>query len=274
MIRLLILIGALVAPVLASASGQPTGAGDVPPTIAIIIDDMGHNHHEGQRLIALDQPITLAFLPYRRFTRPLAEQAYQRGKEIMLHAPMANTHNFDLGPGGLKADMDRQSTITTLRRSLQAIPHVSGVNNHMGSRLTQMMEPMEWVMSELYQYPLYFVDSRTIANSVAGDVAEAYRIPTLTRDVFLDHEQTEEFVHSQFQRLIRLARENGSAIGIGHPHKVTVDYLEKHLPLLDQQGIAVATVSGVWALRNNNREMFAEGEKQAVSPALADNRQP
>ena len=228
--------------------------GQLPPTIAIIIDDMGHNLVEGERLIALDQPITLAFLPYRRYTTRLAELAHQKHKEIMLHAPMANTRNIGLGPGGLNPDMDQNSLATTLRRALQSIPHV---------------QTMDWVMSELDHYPVYFVDSRTIASSIAGEVAAAYRIPTLTRDVFLDHEQTEEFVDQQFELLIKRAKENGSAIGIGHPHKVTVDYLEKRLPELDEQGIAVATVSGVWAMRNGNRPMFAEGEKRAIRPALA-----
>ena len=242
---------------------------DVPPTIAIIIDDMGHNLHEGERLANLDQPLTLAFLPYRRHTGVLARLAHSRDKEIMLHAPMANTRNYGLGPGGLTPDMDEQSLTTTLRRALQSIPYVRGVNNHMGSLLTQQLKPMDWVMKELYRYPVYFVDSRTIASSIAGDVAAAYQVPTLTRDVFLDHEQTEEFVDKQFKELIRRAKENGSAVGIGHPHTVTVDYLEKHLPLLDEQGIAVATVSGLWAIRNNNRRMFAEGEKQTIRPAFA-----
>lgn len=251
-----------------AVSAEPTGTA-LPPTIAIIIDDMGHSLVEGERLANLDQPLTLAFLPYRRHTDSLARLAYKRHKEIMLHAPMANTRNYGLGPGGLTPDMDEQSMVTTLRRALQSIPHVQGVNNHMGSLLTQQLQPMDWVMKELFRYPLYFIDSRTIASSVAGDVAAAYQIPTMTRDVFLDHEQTEEFVDRQFKLLIKRARENGSAIGIGHPHKVTVDYLEKHLPKLDEQGIAVATVSGLWAMRNGNRKMFAEGEKQAIRPAFA-----
>ena len=139
----------------------------------------------------------------------------------------------------------------------------------MGSLLTQQLQPMDWVMKELNKYPVYFVDSRTIANSIAGSVADAYKIPSLTRDVFLDHEQTEAFVDQQFQLLIKTAKENGTAIGIGHPHTVTVDYLEKHLPELDEQGIAIATISGVWAVRNGNREMFAEGEKQPVVLSVA-----
>lgn len=250
------------------ASGAAPGEAQA-PTIAIIIDDMGHNLHEGRRLAHLDQPLTLAFLPYRRHTVQLAKLAHTKEKEIMLHAPMANTRNFGLGPGGLTPDMDERAISTTLRRALQSIPHVTGVNNHMGSLLTQQLQPMDWVMKELNRYPVYFVDSRTIATSIAGSVANAYQIPSLTRDVFLDHEQTEEFVDQQFRLLIKTAKENGTAIGIGHPHKVTVDYLEKHLPKLDEQGIAIATVSGLWAMRNGNREMFAEGEKQAIRPAYA-----
>lgn len=253
----------------ASGVAADPAKGDVPPTIAIIIDDMGHNLYEGERLANLDQPLTLAFLPYRPHTNALARLAHSRDKEIMLHAPMANTRNFGLGAGGLTSDMDELSLTTTLRRALQSIPYVQGVNNHMGSLLTQQLRPMDWVMKELYRYPVYFVDSRTIASSVAGNVAEAYQIPTMTRDVFLDHEQTEEFVDHQFKELIRRAKENGSAVGIGHPHAVTVDYLEKHLPLLDEQGIAIATVSGLWAIRNNNQRMFADGEKQTIRSAFA-----
>ena len=233
----------------APAAAEPT-ASSMPPTIAIIIDDMGHNLHEGRRLANMDQPLTLAFLPYRPHTDSLARLAHRKHKEIMLHAPMANTHNFGLGQGGLTPEMDQRAMTTTLR--------------------TQQLQPMDWVMRELQRYPVYFVDSRTIASSVAGDVAQAYQIPTLTRDVFLDHEQTEAFIDRQFKLLIKRARENGSAVGIGHPHPVTVDYLEKHLPMLDEQGIAIATISGLWAIRNDNREMFAEGEKQAIRPAVAN----
>lgn len=257
-----------LAPLASNASGADHEPGQ-PPTIAIIIDDMGYNPHEGRRLAEMDQPLTLAFLPFRHHTIPLAKLAHRHAKEIILHAPMANTRNIGLGPAGLTPDMDEITMARTLRRALQSIPHVQGVNNHMGSLLTQQIEPMQWVMRELDRYPLYFVDSRTIATSVAGTIAAAQNIPSLTRDVFLDHEQTEDFVDQQFKLLIEKAKENGTAIGIGHPHKVTVDYLEKHLPELDEQGVAVATVSGLWAMRNGNQMMFAEGEKEPIVPMVA-----
>ena len=147
----------------------------LPPTIAIIIDDMGHSLVEGERLANLDQPLTLAFLPYRPHTDSLARLAYKQHKEIMLHAPMANTRNYGLGPGGLTPEMDEQSMVTTLRRALQSIPHVQGVNNHMGSLLTQQLQPMDWVMKELFRYPVYFIDSRTIAITPATKVYRRHR---------------------------------------------------------------------------------------------------
>ena len=245
----------------------------MPPTIAIIIDDMGANAVEGRRLINLEHPLTLAFLPFRRHTRALATTAHRHQKEVMLHAPMDNTRHLGLGAGGLTADMDRSAMTSTLRQSLKAVPYARGVNNHMGSLLTQLQQPMTWVMEELRHHPLYFVDSRTIASTIAGQTAADNDVPTLTRDIFLDHEQTEEFVHQQFQRLIEKARENGTAIAIGHPHTVTVDYLEKVLPTLDEQGIAVATVSGVWAIRNGNRRMFAEREQQKLVREVASKRE-
>lgn len=245
-------------------SGHGT-ADEQAPTIAIIIDDMGHHKAMGQRLVNLDVPLTLAFLPFRRHARELAEAGHQNGKEIMLHAPMANTRGVGLGAGGLSAEMSALEIGASLRRSLQSVPHVRGVNNHMGSLLTQSHDLMLPVMAELRQYPLYFVDSRTIASTVAAEVALAQHIPTLSRDVFLDHEQTEEYVDRQFQRLIELARKNGSAIAIGHPHRVTVEYLEKHLPELDEQGIAIASISGLWRLRHRNQPMFVH-ERRPIAP--------
>lgn len=235
-------------------SGQ-AGEGP-PPTIAIIIDDMGVHKEPEQRLIRLDQPLTLAFLPHRRHTSRLAEYGHLRNKEIMLHAPMANMARIGLGPGGLDVDMDEREIASTLREALESVPNVAGVNNHMGSLLTQQEEPMEWVMDEVARHELYFIDSRTSAGTVAAETAESRDIPTMSRDVFLDNKRTRDAIDAQFQHLLDQAREHGTAIAIGHPYEVTVSYLEDKLPELDEKGIAVATVSAVWRMRNNNLEMF------------------
>jgi len=236
----------------APALAQPP----VTPTIAIIIDDVGYRRAEALRLIDIPAPLTLSFLPFLPHTRDLALRAHGAGKEIMLHIPMQNGLGTDLGPAGLTLSLNQDVFTDRLRRALRNIPYVRGLNNHTGSVLTQHRRPMEWTMQEVSRYPLYFVDSRTTAQTVAQKVAQEYQIPNLARDVFLDHEISEEAVDREFKRLIRIARKTGTAIAIGHPHEVTVSYLERELPKLGEQGVAIATISALWMIRNNGVRPF------------------
>lgn len=224
-----------------------------PPTIAIIIDDLGVDREAARRLIALDAPVTLAFLPYRPHTEEMARRAGSNGKEVMLHAPMANMARIGLGPGGIDLDMSSEEVGRVLQDSLKAVPHARGVNNHMGSLLTQEKQPMRWVMDEIARHDLYFIDSRTTATTVAASTAHSRNVPAMSRDVFLDNERSENSIDQQFRLLLEKAREQGTAIGIGHPHQETIAYLEKVLPKLDQYGYGIATVSGIWSMRKEPR---------------------
>ena len=244
-----------------SAVGSPSHAraeSNSKPTIAIIIDDMGTLYEHGLELINLPFPLTFSFLPGRPHTTELAELAHQQHQEIMLHAPMENVNGLDLGPGGLTEDMSEQQLKSSLLTSLRTIPHVSGVNNHMGSKLTANPLIMTWVMAQLRAYPIFFVDSRTTHLTVAAKTAEDFQIPNLSRDVFLDHVQTGHYLEQQFARLLALAQQNGTAVAIAHPHRMTIDFLKEVLPQLDEQGIGMATISALWQLRHPKEIMYAD----------------
>lgn len=245
------------------------------PTIAIIIDDMGNQYQNGLDLVLLPYPLTLSFLPNRRHTQALSSLAQEYDKEIMLHSPMENQQGFKLGVGGLRGTMSEQEIKRILSQSFEAVPSMIGINNHMGSKLTTKPKIMRWVMEEVRQHPFYFVDSRTSAQSVAAKIAKEYKIPTLTRDVFLDHHQTRQFVQTQFLKLIRIAKEKGTAIAIAHPHKVTVDYLSWALPKLDEKGVRIATISALWHVKHRNQEMhFPHKHLTKKSKIIAQQSQP
>jgi polysaccharide deacetylase 2 family uncharacterized protein YibQ len=57
-------------------------------------------------------------------------------------------------------------------------------------------------------------------------------LPFAERDVFIDHEQTPAFVKKQLKLLIKRANRQGYAIGIAHPHPVTLEVLKEMLPEL------------------------------------------
>ncbi len=212
--------------------------------VAIIIDDLGEHWRSGKRAIELPGPITYAFLPHTTHAVALANRADATGKEVMLHLPMQAMENKALGPGGLTLDMSREHFIQALRNGIDAIPHIRGINNHMGSLLTRHPGHMEWLMEELQQRGnLFFIDSRTTHHTVAEQIAREHHIPVQRRDVFLDDDPSPEAVAYQFQRLINKARREGVAIGIGHPYDTTLSLLEQRLPQLKAEGIKLIVVS-------------------------------
>lgn len=202
-----------------------------PAQLAIIIDDLGYNLRLGQRTLRLPGDITVAILPFTPHGQELAEYAHQQGKEVMLHAPMSSHHHYPLGRGGLISGMEKSEFLAIVRKNLASLPHIKGVNNHMGSQLTEEPEPMSWLMTELQQHQLYFVDSRTSAKTQAFIQAQHIGLPSRRRDVFLDDKRDLQIIHQQLRLALTKAQQQGSAIAIGHPYPETLQVLEQ-LPLL------------------------------------------
>ena len=215
-----------------------------PASIALIIDDLGNQRYQDSEAISLPGPVTCAFLPYAPFTRVLAEQAYAGHKEVMLHLPMQAVNEEPREAGELTLDMTRTQFIQTLQGDLAAVPHASGINNHKGSLLTRHPGHMAWLMQDMErQGGLFFVDSRTTVATVARQLATEYRIPTIDRKVFLDNEQTAGAIQTQFRRLLAIARRDGTALGIAHPHAETLTVLRQELARLADYNIRLVTVS-------------------------------
>lgn len=223
-------------------------AAQPPPAVSIIIDDIGPALRPGQRAIGLPGPVAFAFLPHTPHSVALAKLAAQRDKEVLLHLPMQAIQDGPLGPGAVTLDMDRVQFSRAVAAALAAIPHRSGVNNHMGSLLTQHPGHMTWLMQDLKQRgDLFFVDSRTSAQTVAEQMAQEQGVPVLRRHVFLDHDPTPQAVEAEFERLLALARRQGEAIAIGHPYPSTLDVLERRLPALAEQGIELISLQEMLA---------------------------
>ena len=211
--------------------------------LAIIIDDIGYNKAQSERAARLNGKFTLAVLPFTPHGLSSAQLAHSRGKELMLHLPMSALKNQYLGKGGLVSGMEKATFLNIIRQDLASIPHIKGVNNHMGSLLTQEAEPMQWLMTELRPRGLYFVDSRTSVQTKAFDIAKSQQVPSLKRDVFLDDSHEPHAIAQELNRAIKLAREHGAAVAIGHPYPATLDILENIEPLLQKQGVRLVYAS-------------------------------
>lgn len=215
--------------------------------IALIIDDFGDHWDETRKAyIRLNRNLTYSIMPGRRFSRQTASEMIRAGYEIIMHLPMEPQNAAFKNDGYMVlADMDREAIRRTIRKSLEEVPGAAGVNNHMGSRTTSDKRVMEDVLEEIRKRGLYFVDSRTTAETVAYDTAQRMGIPSGERDVFLDTSLDKEAIRRSLWETARTAERKGFAVGIGHCHKNMIEVLEEELTRLEREGFLLVSISEI-----------------------------
>lgn len=234
-----------VSPTLAVPPAPPP----VRPRIAVIIDDIGMNLPYSRAALDLPPAVTLAILPYAAQAADFARQAKEKGHDILIHIPMeAMNAPVSLGGMGLTTDMDAHAIHAMMERISARMEGYIGINNHMGSKFTADRAAMTRLMPYLKERGLIMIDSKTIGASLVGDVADEYDVPHLSRDVFLDHEETPAFIAAALKQAEVIARRKGHAIAIGHPKAITLQALQAWIPTLDRKNIDLVAISDLVTL--------------------------
>lgn len=217
------------------------------PMVAIIVDDLGADLAMMQDLLDLQLNLTAAVLPNVPHARAVAELAHSEGHEVLLHIPMEPKNFPTVNPGSqaLMVDLSTTEVQNRLRGYLDTVPWITGANNHMGSRFTESRKGMQEVLQILKEQGLFFVDSRTTAGSVAVTEAKRLNLAYAERDLFLDNEISEAAIRTQIRKLIKIAKEKGSAIGICHPHLETYAALKKEAPGFAAAGVNLVSISAL-----------------------------
>ena len=215
------------------------------PLVTIIMDDLGRSLSTAKALLALPQPVTFAIIPSEAHAVEVAELAHAGDHEVILHTPMEPQGYPAVNPGedALFVAYGDAEIRSRLEQFLAQVPHVAGINNHMGSRFTEDVRALTPVMKSLYEKKLFFIDSRTTGHSVASETARRYHVPTMDRDVFLDNVAEVDAIRAQIEKLEAKARKQGLAIGICHPYPETLEALRRELPGLAARGITLVPVS-------------------------------
>jgi hypothetical protein len=209
-------------------SEEPVAAkGTEAGKMAVVIDDLGRDLGFARHLAALDIPVTFSILPGAPACTETASLAAHAGREVMLHQPMEpeGYPEVNPGPGALLTSMNAAAIRTQLAKNLQVIPEAKGVNNHTGSRYTQIESALDPVMDELGKRKLFFLDSLTTPKSVASAVAKKHGLAYYRRNIFLDNVRDTKAILDQLAKAERIARVSKQAIAIGHPYPETLEAL-------------------------------------------------
>jgi hypothetical protein len=214
---------------------------DLPPSVlpklAIIIDDVGYDLNIIEKFLELSGPLTFALLPKAPYNAYTIRAAHAKNFEIMLHLPMEPKEypKVNPGPGALLTSMDPDQLIAQLTENISEIPNLRGVNNHMGSKMTSSASQMRQIFTILKKRGLFFIDSRTSADTICRSSAKLLKIPFAERDIFIDHVPEPQFIRQQIAKLIQRTKNNGQAVGIAHPHIITFDVLRQVLPKIEKE---------------------------------------
>jgi hypothetical protein len=214
--------------------------------VALIMDDMGSSLETLDQLIALRRAVTVSVLPYSVHAEETARIAHENGLEVLLHLPLESVNNHEAmanTEGMILAMMTEPAIVASFEASYDRVPFAAGTNNHMGSRFTADRDLMRTILKPIKERGLFFVDSRTTADTVALDEARKMGILATQRDVFLDADEDHGRIRGRLIELLQKARKKGRAVGICHPFPETLAVLKSSLFLLDSYNLEAVPVS-------------------------------
>ncbi|MEE4311093.1 MAG: divergent polysaccharide deacetylase family protein [candidate division KSB1 bacterium] len=214
---------------------------------AIIIDDIGYGGGEHvNRLLSSPYNFTIAILPGAPGSQKYYQEAKKYKKETLIHMPMeAIKEKVDYTDYTIFANMRDADIRERINRAIKAFPGSSGMNNHMGSRVTADREIMSIILDELKKNDRFFIDSRTTDKSVAYQMAKDMGVSALENNLFIEKSRNDDaaYLRDKLEVLKKVSKSKGYAVAIGHPYVNTVDILLREIPKLQDQGYILVPVS-------------------------------
>lgn len=213
--------------------------------VAIIIDDIGYDMTPVRELLRMDAGITFAVLPLLAHSREAAETLHQAGREILLHLPMEplSYPRERPGNGALFADMSDEEIVFQMAKNMDSVPHVSGVNNHMGSKFMADEAKLTTVFRELKKKDLFFIDSRTNNNSKTLNASRKVHLTVASRKIFLDNERDYHKIYQILMEVAEVSTGYSPLIVIGHPYPETIRAIRDAGKVFREKGVSIVPVS-------------------------------
>ena len=229
----------------APPAAQTAAAETKRPVLCFVIDDVGNNLEDLERFLRVPGKVTFAVLPGLPASTEAAERVKAAGQELLLHQPMEAIGGVYPGPGLLTESMNGEERLACLESNLKSVPGAVGVNNHMGSKGTSSLELSSWLLKTLKEKNLFFLDSRTTADSRIREAAAALNFVVLERNsMFLDNEKDIESLKIAVEAGKATARGKGHAVMIGHAvTSELADLMMRYYPALTEEGFVIENLT-------------------------------
>lgn len=229
---------------------RPFQAVDARPRIAIIVGGMGMSRSMTDSAIrTLPAEVTLSFKPYGKDLQLMVNAARAAGHEVLLELPMEPfdyPHN-DPGPYTLLTQSDADENLDKLDWLLSRFTGYAGVVSDQGDRLLTSQDDLKPILTALNSRGLYFVDQGKAKRSMVEPLSHELGLVWGQAFTEIDQRASRVGIDQRLLQLEEVAREHGSAIGIGDAFPVTIERIKSWAENLEAKGVALAPASAALA---------------------------
>jgi polysaccharide deacetylase 2 family uncharacterized protein YibQ len=217
--------------------------------LAIIIDDFGQNRDGVSEMMSIDRHLTFAIMPFLTFSKSDAQNAHEKGYEVIAHLPMEATAGklSWVGPRPILTGMREEDIKHLVEDAFDNIPYMVGANIHMGSKAGEDEKVMSAILEVVKQENLYFVDSRSCEHPIGKRIADSKGVLCYERNIFLDGKKTKSYIKRQLHKAGDIALEKGRCVAIGHVGteggRITAEAINEMLEELDDINVRLVFIS-------------------------------
>lgn len=216
--------------------------------IAIVVGGLGLSQTGTQKAIKeLPAEVTLGFAATGNSLQRWMQEGRREGHEVLLQIPFEpfGYPGTDPGPDTLLVSDPAKINLERLHRSMAKITNYTGVMNYLGARFMADDKALEPVLRDVGQRGLLFLDDGSSAQSRTGSIAKAVSTPIGFADLQLDDQVNDAAILRKLDDLERIARRNGSAIGVASAFDESVAAISKWSVEAAARGIEIVGVSAL-----------------------------
>jgi hypothetical protein len=218
------------------------------PRIALVVGGLGLNAEGAQNAIAkLPSAVTLGFAPFGPAIEERAAEARQAGHETALQAPMEDLADSagDLRPHMLRTSASAVENLDSLRWLMGRFTGYVAVVGDLGGKFTADQREISPILREIAARGLGYLDDAASSRSVTQDLTPTLATPSARADVAIDANAAPEAIDAALARLLDLARQRGSAIGVASASPASVERLARWTNALESKGVALVPLSAL-----------------------------
>jgi polysaccharide deacetylase 2 family uncharacterized protein YibQ len=212
--------------------------------VAIVIEELGNDLLIARQLVDTDVQLTFAVIPFRPFSKEVAQLASLFGREVLLQLPaQAGSGGRATTRGTPQVAAGRNETVRAVEEDLAAVPHVAGVTAALSTFGDDVRDSLQSVLAPLRAKDLFVIDSSTPLQDAACGAAAAVGVQCIAVGVRLDETDDEEAIAAQINSLLQAAQGRGDVIAVVQPGPATLTVLHVALPVFAAAEIDVVPAS-------------------------------